>query len=161
MKENIKKFKDKLDKFGIIRLLVILIVICAVFQAGIFVGYQKARFYSSMGNNYRPFDDNRGPKPGYGGFDNFLQDSNLPGGHGAVGKIVSINLPNIVVASVDNVEKTVNISNDTLIRKFKNTISANGLKVGDLVIALGNLSPDNGVVSARLIRLLPPPPVDF
>ena len=164
MKEHLKKIKEKIDRFGIIKFLIILIIIFAVFQAGIFVGYHKARFYGSIeGNYYNSFNENRGRGEMMGGqygFGNMMQDINLPSGHGAVGKIVSINLPNIVVASTDNVEKTINISNDTLIREFRNTLSTQDLKIGDYVIVLGEASStDNGVVNARLIRLIPPPSI--
>lgn len=168
MKEHIKKIKEKIDKFGIIKFLIILIIIFAVFQAGIFVGYHKARFYGSLGENYYKSSEglgNRGPGGMMGkgdSFGNFIKDANLPGGHGAVGKIVSINLPTIVVASPDNVEKTINISNDTLIRQFRDTLGPKDLKVGDYVVILGEVpNPNNtpeGVVNAKLIRLIPPPP---
>ncbi len=163
MKEHIKKIKEKIDRFGIIKFLIILIIIFTVFQAGIFVGYHKARFYGSIeGNYYNSFNENRG-RGGMMGrqpvFGNMMQDANLPGGHGAVGKIVSINLPNIIVASTDNVEKTISISSDTLIRQFRNTLNTQDLKIGDYIIVLGEASStDNGTINARLIRLIPPPP---
>ncbi|MEI6042422.1 MAG: hypothetical protein WCQ00_02540 [bacterium] len=167
MKEHINKIKEKIDKFGIIKFLVILIVISVVFQAGIFVGYHKAMFYKSTGDNYYRAFNNKGGPAGKGGpeqFDEFMKDANLPGGHGAVGKIVSINLPTIVVASPDNIEKTINISKDTLIRQFREDINSKDLKIGDYIIVLGEISgtdtspSDKGIINAKLIRLLPPPP---
>ncbi|MEI6553683.1 MAG: hypothetical protein WCO09_03880 [bacterium] len=163
MQEKIKRMKEKLDRFGIIKTLVVIIIALIIFQAGMFVGYGKAMFYRSLGDRYyKPFDQKHGPNDQFGGFNSFVQDSNLPGGHGAVGKIVSINLPNIVVASPDNIEKTINISNDTLIRHFRDNIGAKDLQVGDYIIVLGDTSSsDNGIVNAKLIRLLPPPPSDL
>lgn len=153
MKENIKKIKENVEKFGIVKLIIILIVIITIFQAGIFVGYHKARFYNSIGGNYyKPLHDKRGGN-------NMMQNFDLPGGHGAVGKIVSINLPNIVVASPDNIEKTINISNETIIRQSRNTIELKDLKIGEYVVVLGDFSnPDDGIINAKLIRLIPPPP---
>jgi hypothetical protein len=165
MKAHIKHIKEKIDRFGILKILIILIVASVIFQAGIFVGYHKAGFYRSMGNNYyRPFDDKG---RGFGNKGGMMRDANIPGGHGAVGKIVSINLPTIVIASPDNVEKTVSISDETLIRQFRETIGAKDLKVGEYVVVIGDNNKDgdadkqnaeNGVVKAKLIRLLPPPP---
>ena len=151
MKEKIKIFKERVEKMGIIKIIITLIIILAIFQAGVFVGYHKAMFYKSAGSNYFRSSHSR----------DFMRDPNLPVENGAVGKIVSINLPNIVVASPDNVEKTINISDDTLIRQFRDTLSAKDLKVGDYVIVLGGVSSDNGVVNAKLIRLIPPPPEGF
>jgi len=175
MKKHIKHIKEKIDKFGILKILIVLIVASTIFQAGILVGYHKAGFYKSMGDNYyKPFDDKgRGCSKKGGMMDGIrdggkfmMQGASIPGGHGAVGKIVSINLPTIVVASPDNVEKTVSISDDTLIRQFRETISATDLKVGEYVVVIGdNSNADNtsngvansGVVKAKLIRLLPQP----
>ena len=166
MKKQIQNIKEKIDRFGIVKLLLILIFIFTVFQAGIFVGYYKARFYISRENNYTSFDRNGtdrqrgGMMGGRYGFGNMMQDSNISGGHGAVGKIVSINFPNIVVASPDNVEKTINISSDTLIRQFRDTLQIQDLKVGEYVIVLGEASAsDDGIINARLIRLIPSPEI--
>lgn len=170
MKEHIKHIKEKIDKFGILKILIVLIIASMIFQAGIFVGYHKAGFYKSMGDNYyRPFDNKGRGVNGFGskggmmggirdGGKFMMQGANIPGGHGAVGKIVSINLPTIVVASPDNVEKTVSISDETLIRQFRETISATDLKVGEYIVVIGDNNTDGGVVKAKLIRLLPPPP---
>lgn len=192
MKEHINRIKENIDKFGIIKLIFILLAVFIIFQAGIFVGYYKARFYNAIGENYYRQTDNRGFGASGGmmnGFNgrgafgiNMMQDLNIPGGHGAVGKIVSINLPNIVVASTDNVEKTINISNDTIIRQFRDTIKVGDLKVGEYIVVLGDFSDNtssagnngstgnnsggaqatqaNSVINAKLIRLLPPPPTD-
>ena len=164
-------------RFRVLRFFITLIILLIVFQAGKFVGYHKAMFYKHSGENYyrtmnirggqtNPFDNQdqvqQSAFNGQGQFNNFMQDSNIPGGNGAVGKIVSINLPTIVVASPDNVEKTVNISNDTLIREFRDTIGAKDLKIGEYVIILGTFSDqDNGLIEARLIRIIPPPPADI
>lgn len=169
MKKHIQTIKERLERIGIIKLLIVLIIAFAIFQAGIFVGYYKAGFYGALGNNYyKPFNERRGGNDfgRAGNFGNMMGNmmqnrDGIPGGHGAVGKIVSINLPNIVVASPDNIEKTVTISNDTLIRQFRNTISVTDLKVGENVIILGSPSDSNGgIINARLIRLIPEPPAD-
>jgi hypothetical protein len=161
MKDNLKNIREKIDKFGIVKLLIILIVAFAIFQAGIFVGYHKARFYSSIGSNYYRSSSEGRDRNGMMG-KNMMQNFNLPGGNGAVGKIVSINLPTIVVASPDNIEKTINISDNTLIRQFRDTLNAKDLTVGEHVVVLGEISnPDNGVIDAKLIRLIPPPPSEI
>lgn len=83
--------------------------------------------------------------------------ANMPGGHGAVGEIVSISLPLVVVAGPDNLEKTVVVEENTEIREFRDNITADKLEVGDFIIVLG--APNNeGQVEAKLIRLAPPPP---
>jgi len=51
----------------------------------------------------------------------------LPGGHGAVGEIISINLPQIIINGPDNLEKIILISASTTIRQFQENIQA-GIK---------------------------------
>ncbi len=181
IKEELQNMREKVEKFGVIKLLLILIAIIAIFQAGIFVGYHKAMFYKSAGYNYYKqgkFDDKKmgdnmsnkngermsnfnrpdeqNPKNQFG---KFMMEMDVPGGHGAVGKIVSINLPNIIIASPDNIEKTVTVSNDTLIREFRETIKSEQLKIGDIVAVIGEISAsDDGLIKAKLIRILPPIP---
>jgi hypothetical protein len=141
---------------GVLIAIVSLIVLMVVFQAGIFVGYHKATFSFGSGDNYyRAFG--RGPigvgRGMMGGFD----PDDVPGGHGAVGKIVRINLPTIVVADIKNFEKTVFIDENTLIRRFRDNVEAENISVGETVIILG--TPDEkGLITAKLIRILPPPP---
>ena len=170
---SIHNQKCRYGKFRILRILLLLIVFLIVFQTGIFVGYHKAMFYRSSGMNYYksfkmrgseidPFskqgERSNGQAPEQYGF-NGLDNGALPGGNGAVGKIVSINLPTIVISSPDNTEKTIKISDDTVIRKFRETVSSKDLKVGQFIISFGDINDsDKGVISAKLVRLLPPPP---
>ena len=154
-----KKFKATL--FTIVALAILL----AVFQAGVMVGYGKARFSFGLGDNYyRAFRDDRGGMlrsgANFGGFGGRmmggLDRDDFLGAHGAVGKILQINLPNIIVADVQNVEKTVLINDNTIIRKFRDEGKKDDLREGDMIAVIG--SPDTtGVITAKLIRILPPP----
>lgn len=128
-----------------------IVVLLLVFQAGELIGYRKASFAFRGGDNYyRAFEpENRQPMFG----------DQFPGAHGAVGRIVKLDLPTFVVAGPDNMEKEVSIDNDTIVRRFRNTIKASDLKINDYVVVIG--APDDNsdpVIKARLIRLMPPPP---
>lgn len=155
-----KKFKLTLS------IIIALAVLLAVFQAGLMVGYGKARFSFGLGDNYyRAFKgDERGgmmrggPSLGGlgGGMMGGLDRDDFLGAHGAVGKILQINLPNIVVADVQNVEKTILINDSTIVRKFRDEGKKEDLKIDDMVAIIG--SPDTtGVITAKLIRILPAP----
>lgn len=124
-----------------------------IFQAGVVVGYHKAGFVSRFSDNFeRNFIGPLG-----GGFGGIFPGPGMPGGHGAVGEILSISLPQIVVAGPDNLEKTVLISTSTIVREFQNEITTDKLKIGDFVVVLGNPN-EAGQVDAKLIRIMPPPP---
>jgi Domain of unknown function (DUF5666) len=117
-----------------------------IFQAGIEVGYKKASFSRSLGNNFsRVFE---GPKAASAPYEG------IPGGHGATGAIASVSSSTMVIIGPDKVEKIVIMDGSTEIRKFRDTIASKDLRVGDMVIALG--TPDgDGKIVARLVRVLP------
>lgn len=124
-----------------------------VFRLGEFVGFHKARFSFESSEGYFRFiegDDRRGmlSMP--------LPPLDLPGGHGAVGRIVASNPPYFVVASPDNAEKTVQIGSTTIIRKFKGSAMGRDIQPDEYVTVLGN--PDSsGRIQAKFIRILPNP----
>lgn len=138
---------------GILIGLGVAVLVLVIFQAGMVAGYHKAKFGARFGDNFeRNFVGPRGED-----FGGRFPAPGMPGGHGAVGEIVSISLPQIVVAGPDNLEKTVLVGTSTLVREFRDEITADQLKVGDFVVVLGNPN-EEGQVDAKLIRLMPPPP---
>lgn len=152
MYKNLKEFAQSKTFQGVLIGLGVAIVALLIFQAGMLVGYRKAAFSYRMGDNYyRAFGD-RGPRP-----------FQLPLGGGfaeaysAIGKVVSVSLPTIVVVGPDEIEKVILIGEDTQIRRFDQTIEAGDLKVGDFTVILGSPN-DDSQIEAKLIRLLPPPP---
>ena len=81
----------------------------------------------------------------------------LPEAHGAAGKIIKTELPTFVIEGTDKVEKVIRTDDDTSIRRFRESVAATDLKIGDFVIVIGTPN-DAGEIEARLIRLMPPPP---
>jgi len=119
-----------------------------VFQAGMYAGYRKAAFSYGMGAAYySAFDDGPGHFPRGG----FVE------AHGAAGKIISMHLPTFVLEGPDNLEKVVLIDDDTQIRHFRETASSSDLGVDDFVVVIGEPNTD-AQITAKLIRILPPPP---
>ncbi len=140
---------------GLITGLGIAVAVLTIFQAGIAVGHHKTLFACQFGKN---FEENfKDPRSGFFMHHESLDRTDLPGGHGAFGTVVSINLPDIVVAGTDNLEKTIHTDTATEVRTFRTNISTHDLHVGDPVIVLGTPN-DTGTIYARLIRVLPPPP---
>ena len=129
------------------------VIIIFVFQAGVFVGYKKASFSHRWGDNYhRTFGERKHKGAFYkGGF-----QKDFSGAHGAIGKIINLDFPSIIIESSDNTEKIALISDKTVVRQFRETINSNGLKIDDFVVIIG--SPDDqGRIEARLIRIMPSP----
>lgn len=137
----------------ILSFLVIAILIIVIFEAGVLVGYHRAAFSFGLGDNYyRAFE---APHRGGGMVMPFGRED-FPNAHGAVGKIVRINLPTFVVASSDNVEKTVTLGTTTIIRSMREEVSSTTLKTGDYVVVLGSPT-SNAEIKADLVRVLPAP----
>ncbi len=119
-----------------------------IFRAGVEAGFRKASFSGHSGEAYyRVFGSGPMTPPG----------DDLPIGSGASGRIVKIALPRIVIEGASNTEEAVRIASSTLLRRFRDEIAPQDLKIDDFVVLIG--SPNSrGEIEARLIRVLPPPP---
>ena len=74
--------------------------------------------------------------------------------HGTAGSIIKIDGNNLIVRGKDNVEKTILISDKTVIRSGRQDIKTADLKVGGITVTIGQ--PDNqGKINAQLIRAFP------
>lgn len=142
---NSKAFTYFLRGFGAAVLAVI------IFQAGVFVGFHKASFGRDFGDNYMR---NFGPSRGHGM--PMMKDNidNFPNSHGAVGKIIKIELPSIIVSDKDGTEKIVNINDDTKIRSMRDDVKSSDLKVDSFVVVIGTPN-SNGQIEAKFIRVMP------
>jgi hypothetical protein len=147
VKEVLKKSKVK----WIICILGSIVVALLIFQAGIYVGVNKASFSFKMGEQYFRQMNNM-PNDNFMG----MNRQDFTDSHGSAGKIISIKLPLIVVADKDGVEKTILISTSTEIKQFKDSIKPSDLKINDYIAVIG--TPDNNAeLEARLIRIMPDP----
>ena len=143
---------------GILLGIVIAVIALLIFQVGVFVGETKATFSYGLGDNYYRAFEGRGvgsDTPPTGGH----LDGTMPGAFGATGKVVAVDLPNIVIASSDDVEKTVTVATDTIVRQYQNTVTSNDITVDEYVVVIGEPEQD-GDIDAKLIRIVPPPPTD-
>ena len=131
----------------------LLLIMLAVFQAGVFVGFHKALFGREWGDRYTKNFDPRARD----GFAQIPLSDQFASGHGAIGKIISIVNQSIIIDGPDHLEKTITLFPETTIRKFRQTASAHDLVPGTFIIVIGE--PDtSGTINAKLIRILPPPP---
>ena len=150
-----KKLHEELEKVLKSNVLVkvlcvvgIIIVVMLIFSAGISVGFHKASFGKNWGENYGRNFGMRSEFPGPGfGRDNF------PNAHGTVGKILKVELPNIIVQDKDGIEKVIVVKDDTFIQKMRENMTMNSLKIDDVVTVIG--SPNaQGQIEAKLIRIM-------
>ena len=151
--QNFFQSKTTRRTLGIIGTVFVALVI---FQAGVFVGYRRAAFSYHWGDKYeRTFGGrDRGGMMGGGMGRMGFPREDFTNANGAVGKIITIHLPTIVLADRDGIEKIILIKSDTIIRHFRDMLTPADLKLGDEIIVVGAPN-DSGQVEAKLIRIMP------
>lgn len=154
--KNLKKKVEKINQSKTLALFGALALVLVVFQMGVLVGTRKAMFHRAWGEHYM---DNFGPKNrefktpfGRG---EYSEDS-FTSGHGAMGKILRLEIPNIILEDRDNTEKIIVIKDDTKILKQKEEIKKEDLKIDDFLMIIGTPN-DSGQIEAKFIRLMPYP----
>ncbi len=147
-------FKSKIFT-GILIGLGVAIAALVLFNLGMFVGYQKADFSYRWSENYhRNF---AGPREG---FMAEIKNSDFIDSHGVVGQIIKLDGNSLIIKGRDNVEKIISLSAETTIRRLRESLQTADLKNNDLIVVIGD--PDSsGKITAKLIRVLPPPPGSF
>ena len=134
--------------------LAIILVILLIFQAGVAVGYRRGAFSSNWSSAYgRGLDDPRSI------FAPFVHDSDDINPHGAVGDIVSVRLPGMMIKGPNSAEQVVTISPTTTVRFIHSVASTSDLTPGSQVIVIGE-PQGNGSIDATFIRIMPASPVN-
>ncbi len=156
-KNEIKDILESKNFKRIIYILGILAIVFIIFQAGMIVGFRKASFGRDWGANY---EDNFGSPHKFirmkgGDLGDF---GNLPNAHGAVGKIIRVELPTVVVFDgKDQTEKIIIIDDKTEIRRMRDIVTKDELQVDAHIIVIG--APNAmGQIEAKLVRFIPAPP---
>ena len=158
IKELIQSKKDifQSSKFKtVLIILALAIVVLAVFQAGMFIGFKKASFSNNWGDNYyRAFGKPQGD-PRMMGFPR--EGMGFTESHGVAGRVLKVIPPRLMIEGQDRVEKSVFIKEGTVIRRFRDNIDISKVRADEFAIVLG--SPNsNGEIEASFIRLMPPLP---
>ncbi len=125
-----------------------------IFRAGMFVGYHKAAFSYRWGDSYyKAFG-----RPERNFPMNFSEE--LTPAHGAIGRIIKVNLPTVLLEERNQIEKSIIINASTTILRFRETLKPTDLQVDDMAVVIG--SPDSqGQIDATLIRIMPPEPLPY
>lgn len=140
---------------GIILSIAGLIILSFVFSLGVFVGAKRADFSFKWAEEYhRNFG---GPQKGF--FGEFMGPNNgFANANGSFGQIIKIDNNILTVKDLDgdNSEKTILVSDKTIIIYLKKNIKLADLKTGDNIVTIGNPN-NNGQIQADLIRVMPAP----
>ena len=150
-----EKLKKALESKMLVKFLYgtgIVIVAMLIFSLGVVVGFHKASFGRDWGEHY---NENFGMERHSGRMGIGLM-GHFPNSHGAIGKIIKIELPTLIVQGKDNTEKVILTKEDTKLQKIREEIKVSDLKVDDFIIIIG--SPNaQGQIEAKFIRVLPNP----
>lgn len=151
--QRIREFASKVSKSPYFNksILLLLFVIWSVLilQLGIKVGFSKASYFFKYSDSY--YKNIKGkPNMPLG-----LEDNDLPRSHGAIGKILQIAFPNLIIEDNDGLEKIVVLGNGTIIKKFGQSASTSDIRSNDFAIVIGTPN-ERSEIDAKLIRILPP-----
>jgi len=151
---DINKYLQSKNFRRVLVALALIVVIFASFGAGVFVGYQKARFSYAWSENYdRNFG---GPPRGIFGIPPSRTSNagtGFPGAHGVFGTILNMASSDIALNVQGGAERTVRLSSSTIIKEQSENIGQADLEVGEPIVVIG--SPNNlGQIDARLIRVM-------
>lgn len=147
--ENIKKIFESKTLVGFIYGIGAIIIIILIFSAGMSVGFRKASFGKAWGENYERNFGMMQDSPMFG-------RNNFPNAHGAIGKIIKIELPTIIVQDKDDTEKVILIKEDTKVQEMRKNLSINDLKIDNFIVVIGTPN-EQGQIEAKLIRIMPSP----
>lgn len=136
---------------ALVRILALLLLLALVFWIGTAVGYRKAEFSYRFSDNYfQAFGGNRANLTMMG----LNRQDALVSGRGTVGKVLNASLPTILVSDRDGTEKSVLITNETVVRSARMDIASSSIKADDFVVVIG--SPDaTGRIIATFVRVMP------
>jgi len=137
---------------GVIIAVIALIILLLGFKLGSIVGAKRANFSCRWSDNYhRNFG---GPQNGFLGG---IGDKDFIEANGTFGQIIKTDSSNIVIRGRNDIEKTILINDETVIKSLQKTVKPSDLEVDDMVVVIGE--PNNsGQIEAKLIRVMPPLP---
>ena len=131
--------------FGLLGFLLLTIV----FKVGEIVGAKRAYFSCQWSDNYH--QNFAGPKKG------FIQgfgDKDFIEANGVVGQIIDVASSTITIKGRGDIEKIVLIKQDTIIKRFQETIILENLQTDEMVVVIGEPN-SQGQLEAKLIRVMP------
>ena len=128
-----------------------LIVAVLIFGAGVKVGGLKARYAYRWADNYHK--NFAGPGRGFMMDDwrNFTKEDFMEG-HGVFGEIIELNGQNLIIKGAKDTENIIIINQDTVLKKRRDTVAKDALKIGDKVVISGSPN-EQGQIEAKLIRI--------
>jgi hypothetical protein len=142
---NTPRFKRITSVIGAI------VALLVAFQGGVFVGFHKASMAFRVDERYQHAYGEHFHSGPLG-----IPDDDFPEAHGAIGKVISISLPTIVVED-KNAERVVRVATDTVVRKNHDKVDPASITANDFIVVIGAPN-DSQEVIAKFIRILPPPP---
>jgi hypothetical protein len=129
-----------------------ILALLVVFGLGIVVGYRRAIFASSFGENYyRNFYGDPLARPAMG-----MVNMGSITSHGVVGEVIDVGSGTIAVKSAMGDEASIVIASNTPIREMGSAVPIEEIVVGDNVAIIGEPN-SNGQVDAKFIRIFESP----
>lgn len=149
-KQDEKKRKDILK--WVIVAIAVLVVLIFIFNVGMSVGANRAKFSYKWAENYHK--NFSGPQEGF--FQDWRQPPAFPEnfieGHGIFGEIIKINDNELIIKDRGDIEKMVLLDEKTVIKDKMENAEKNKLEVGDYIVVIGSPN-EEGQIQAKLVRI--------
>ncbi len=130
-----------------------LALLAAAFSLGVMVGYHKAEFSYSWGQNYHM--NFGGPRGGFMmNMGRDLGGADYIEANGTFGQVIKTGGQGIVIEGRDSTERDILIDDGTVIRRFHETIPLENIVMGDYIIVIGEPN-GSGQIQAKFIRVMP------
>ena len=135
------------------------VTVLVSFAGGMAVGLRKAHFSYDWGERYeRQFMGSGWERPmpmmgrGLSGWDR--NGRSFRNGHGVTGDVLSTadGGHTLVVKNPDNNENTIQLRDDTVVRRGNDTLQPSDIQIGDTIVVFGKPG-DSGAVQADFIRV--------
>jgi hypothetical protein len=142
-------FSSRWFKFVVAGILSFILLLGA-FELGVFIGYRKANFSYQWGENYHLMFG--GPQEGFMPMRPEFRGDDFINPHGTTGSLMKADGNTLIIKGGDSVEKTVIVSDKTVIRRGNENVKVSDLKTEDMLVVIG--SPDDqGRIKAGLVRI--------
>ncbi len=150
-----KNQTKKSTRYDILKWIIIglagFVIVILIFSLGMFVGGLKARFSYRWAEQYHKMF--AGPRRGFFGDWQILPPpADFIESYGNFGEIIKIKENEFVIIGRGNIEKVILINDKTIIKKGREMIKKENLKVGDWVVIIG-LPNEEGKIEAKLVRI--------
>lgn len=153
-----KRFNGNKKVSTALIVLAVLFILGLTLEIGKEIGEHRGNFTKNWGmgysNNFKFSDGDENSHYGMGNMMGGSRNGNFKSSYGAMGKVLTVSSSTLTVLdNNDNVEKSVLINSETIMRNGRNNASTTAITPDSFVMVIGEPNK-NGQIVAKFIRLM-------